>query len=249
VNQVIKVKRNCSSAKSGQIKRSRLSPVVSLILSNKMLSNFVLLILLAGLCQVVHSELGGTFIALTGKDSIVMATDSRFTQNNMMMGKYLRNIHRIGSRMLLGSYGLEADDYSLTSNLKQAMKNHKESELDPENIASLITHHLNNGQFSVCPILAGISKKTGLPSLYSFDSLGAKTESDKFAVSGTSSSSLMALLEKNYVPNLAAVELCGLAENCLRLAFQRDILSGGDIKIVTLCADGVYMKTIPMTDV
>jgi hypothetical protein len=81
-------------AKSGQIKRSRLSPVLSLKNNVESCSVVLLIVVLAGLCQMVHSELGGTFIALTGKDSIVMATDSRFTQNNMMMGKIFIELDR-----------------------------------------------------------------------------------------------------------------------------------------------------------
>ena len=191
---------------------------------------------------------GGTCIALAGKDSIILATDSRFVQGNLMIGKYLRPIHRIGSRMLLSSIGLEADSYNLAHILKNRLRNHCEKELEPENVAFAIASILHTKPKYLSTVLAGMTK-CGRPCIYNFDGLGAKTFTNTFAAVGTSGNSLLGLLESHYKPNLPAEELCALTEKCLNLAFQRDILSGGDVNIVTLNKEGIYSKTVKFTDV
>eukprot|EP01033_Poteriospumella_lacustris_P004117 gene4117-2931_t len=67
------------------------------------------------------------------------------------------------------------------------------------------------------------------------DGIGARTESNCYAATGTSAPGLLAICESYYREDLSPTELTDLAELCLRLAFQRDALSGGGrMKIVTL---------------
>ena len=80
------------------------------------------------------------------------------------------------------------------------------------------------------------------------DGLGAQTISDSFAVTGTANSGLYAICETLYEPNLSSNDLVAVVEKCLRLALQRDVLSGCSIRILTIAKDGMYSKDITVAD-
>jgi 20S proteasome subunit beta 3 len=81
------------------------------------------------------------------------------------------------------------------------------------------------------------------------DGLGALTEDRQFAVVGTSNAGLYALCESFYRPDLPAEELIALVERCLKQAFSRDVMSGCDLRLFTLSADGsIYEKNVPFQD-
>jgi 20S proteasome alpha/beta subunit len=200
-------------------------------------------------CCCANSINGGSFLALTGKDSVVLATDSRFSSDGMMLGKYYRDIFRIGSSSLVGFYGLESDSYPFLDKMRSILGDHSEEDLTPEHVSTLISTLLYQYKgWQIVPIFAGLGGD-GVPFVCSFDSLGSQTKTGSFAAVGTSASGLLSILESFYCKDLTSEELCSLTERCLKLAFQRDILSGGDIKIATLRKDGIFVKVIKMTDV
>ena len=51
-----------------------------------------------------------------------------------------------------------------------------------------------------------------------------------------------------YRPGLKSEELVIIVERCLRLAMQRDVLSGCSIRILTVTTDGIYSKDIEIAD-
>ena len=77
----------------------------------------------------------------------------------------------------------------------------------------------------------------GQPYICAMDSLGAQTTSS-FAVCGTADAGLYAICENLYQEGLGADELGALVERVISLALQRDVLSGGEVDIYTLHADG-----------
>lgn len=197
---------------------------------------------------------GGTFLALAGKDSVVLATDSRysspFTHNShFLLGHYPRNIYRIGSKTLIGCYGLEAHEHMLISSLENTLASYEDKRFNSENIAKLVANVLYSSQgFFLSPLVLGINEQ-GETFICSMDGLGAQTKSRSFAVVGSAQSALLAICESLYQQDLEAEELVSLAERCLQLAFQRDVLSGGNIKIVTLRNGEFYSKEVDFTDI
>lgn len=189
---------------------------------------------------------GGTFFALAGQGSVVLATDSRFAslqRKGFMLSQQPRPIYRIGSRTLLGSFGLEPDNQMLVESITEKLDLYDDDEIEPKNIARLTSDLLYNQKLTITPLIAGLSK-AGIAYLCSMDSIGAQTVCNTFCVVGTASSGLLAICESLYQPDLPAEELALLAERCLRLAFERDVLSGGNIKLVTLTKDGVFTKEV-----
>lgn len=200
---------------------------------------FLILTILVAVIADSSNLNGGTFLALAGRDCVVVATDSRYASlkhKGFLMAQHLRNIHCIGKSTLLGCFGLEADAHSLALMVKQMLERGEFSDDDvfPNNVAKVVSHILYRNNLVAVPLIAGLLRD-GRPFLCSMDGIGAQTRSRYFAAVGTSATGLLTVCESLYKPDLDAESLVMLTERCLRLAFRRDVLSGGGkIKLVTL---------------
>lgn len=208
---------------------------------------FIVLFLRPTLCNV-H---GGTFLAMAGKDSVVMLSDSRFSSQktgSMLLGMHPRQSIRIGSRCIVGCFGLDNDAWTLLHKLRVKLDDRAEIEMQPESIARVVSDTLYSDNLMISPVVVGL-RNDGLPYICTMDGLGAQTVSDKFSVVGTASEGLLALCESLYRPNLEASALVELAERCFQLAMQRDIMSGCDFRVHTITADATYIKDVNRLDV
>lgn len=212
------------------------------------LIGLLLLVLFASSAGNVH---GGTFLAMAGKDSVVLLSDSRFSSQktgSMLLGAYPRKTIRIGSRCLVGCFGLENDAWTLMHKLRGKFTDLDESTVQPRSVARVVSDILYNDNFLLSPMVVGLGKNE-VPHICTMDGLGAQTVSDKFAVVGTASEGLLALCESLYQPGLEAPQLAELAERCFHLAMQRDVMSGCDFRVHTLTSEGIYVKDIKRLDV
>lgn len=219
-------------------------------MSRSVILAFALLTICAwnALCDSMH---GGTFLAMTGKDSIVLVSDSRFSSQKtgtMLLGKYSRFTFRAGSKTLIGCFGLDADARTLMHKLRRKLQDHNDNEIDPDNISRVVSDVLYKSNLLLSPIVAGL-RRNGLPYICTMDGLGAQTVSDKYAVIGTANEGLLALCESLYIANLETPELLELAERCFNLAMQRDVMSGCDFRVATLTKDAIFIKDIEKLDV
>ena len=195
---------------------------------------------------------GGTLLAMAGRDAVVIAADSRFSSletGAFMLGQFPRSIYRIGSRTLVGFYGLDSDARTIMERIREKLAKHHAPHLQPNNLARVLSDTLYASGLICSPILVGM-QDDGRPFICSMDSLGAQTVTDSFAVAGTANSGLYALCESEYRPELSADELVNVVEKCLRLALQRDTLSGGNLRLYTLLPNGdTFLKEIQVNDV
>lgn len=215
----------------------------------------LLLLWLSLLCLIStgvqsNSIHGGTYLAMAGKNSVIIASDSRFSsQNSFLLGKHPRCVFRIGSKVIVGCFGLDSDTRILIRKLRESLAGHTESDLEPEHIARLVSNILYASDVILSPIVVGI-RSNGEPYICSMDGLGAQTETSNFAVTGTANAGLYALCESLYSPHLSATELITTAERCFKLALQRDVMSGCDVRIFTLVDGGtIHMKDISFDDI
>lgn len=193
---------------------------------------------------------GGTLLAMAGKDSVIIALDSRFSSYQtgpFLLGQFPRCVFRVGSKTLIGFYGLDSDARDIMDTIHEKLFLHRDDDVDPMNIARLLSNALYSAGQQCSPIVVGLSGK-GSPYICSMDGLGAQTTSQSFAVCGTANSGLYAICEALYRPNLPSTELSALVEKCLRLALQRDVLSGCSIRILTIAEEGIYSKDIEVAD-
>jgi 20S proteasome subunit beta 3 len=209
---------------------------------------FLLSLLLTANADSFH---GGTLLAMAGRDGVVIASDTRFSSSqtgSFLLGQFPRSIYRMGSRTLVGFYGLDSDARTIMERMREKLSNHREDHLQPSNFARLLSDTLYAGGLICSPILIGL-ENNGRPFICSMDGLGAQTVSDTFAVSGTANSGLYAICESAYRSDLPVDELADVVEKCMRMALQRDTMSGCSIRIYTLVKDGCYLKEIAVDDV
>lgn len=199
----------------------------------------ILLILSVSLLflRVGHAENnGGTFLAMAGKDSVLLATDSRRSSSilkGFLLDQRPRDLYKLGSRTLAGFYGSELCAGHVVWELQEMIKEHRDEELSPDSLARVVANILYKKGFPLCPIIVGLDDNDEAY-ICSMDGLGAQTKSKDFAVVGTANAEVLALCESLYRSGLEAEELLQLGGKCLQLAFQRNILSGGNIKVVVL---------------
>jgi 20S proteasome subunit beta 3 len=193
---------------------------------------------------------GGTFLAMAGKDSVILASDSRFSSYQtgpFLLGSFPRCIFRVGSKTLVGFYGLDSDARSIMDKIRLKVSDHLDYQLGPSHISRVISDELYRSGLICCPIIVGM-EDSGSPYICSMDGLGAQTISDTFAVSGTANAALYAICESTYRPGLDAEELVNIAEYCLRSALVRDVMSGCSIRILTLRKGEIYEKIVDIAD-
>jgi 20S proteasome subunit beta 3 len=150
-----------------------------------------------------------------------------------MLDQRPRDVYQLGSKTLVGFYGPDFFGSLLMHHVQKLLYDHRDEELDPEHLARVIANTLYQRAWPLNPIVVGMNEQ-GEPFICSMDGLGAQTKSDTFAVVGTANAEVLTLCEMLYRPNLNAEELTELGTKCLRLAFQRNILSGGNVNVVVL---------------
>lgn len=220
-------------------------PILRALLSVTILLNH----LLRGLCSS-ESFHGGTILAMAGKDSVAIASDSRFSSYQtgpFLLGQYPRCIFRVGSKTLVGFYGLDSDACTIMETMRENLFRHFDKDMNTQSIARLLSDTLYASGLQCSPIIVGLGNKC-IPQIFSMDGLGAQTVTGNFAISGTANSGLYAICEAMYQPNLSSDELVTVVEKCLRLALQRDVLSGCSIRILTITEGGIYSKEVDVAD-
>lgn len=214
---------------------------MNVILQYLIVSAFLLLCL-------ANSFHGGAYLAVAGKDSVVLATDSRFSSMNpVLLGSHPRLLFRVGTKTIVGCYGLDAHVRLLVDELRSELENIRDSELEPANIAKLISNIMYKMPLQLSPLVAGVDSG-GKPFICTMDGIGACTISEEYGVVGTSTSGLFTMCESLYQCNLTAEECVDLAERCMRMTLSRDVLSGSDIRIVSLLSNGnMYVKDVEIS--
>ena len=216
-----------------------------------MSSKFPLLIFIAFISAYYANVHGGTFLAMAGADSVVIASDSRFSSyqtGSVMLGQYPRQMFSIGTRIVVGCFGLDADAVFLLDHIRESLAKISPTNLEPSSVARAISDRLYVSRLMCSPIVAGLSVN-GYPYICCMDNLGAISESREFAVVGTSTAGLYASCEANFRPNLCVEELVSTVEKCLVGSLERDVLSGGEVRIITITPEGIYSKQFSTSDV
>lgn len=211
------------------------------------------LYILASLPLILSRIYGGTFLGLSGKDSVILACDSRFSSQQtgpFLIGEHKRAVLRIGSTSLVGCYGLDADAYSLKDYLIEKLQHFKPSidSVQSDVIARLVSGFLYESNVICSPIIVGYSNSHG-PYVGGLDGLGAITSSKTFVVAGTAAKGIYAILESIYQSDLDSEELVAVAETAFKLAMQRDVLSGCSVRIFSITKSGIFEKIIHTDDV
>lgn len=187
---------------------------------------------------------GTTTIGLLGKDSVVLASETRATMGNMIANKDIEKIFKIQDHIGLTTAGSVADAQTLVrvlqveTNLYQI---ERERPIKVEATATLLANILQQNRwfpYWVQLLIGGYDSK---PRLYSIDAIGSVVE-EKVASTGSGSPFAYGVLENKFQENAGVEENLKLAVDALRAAMERDAMSGNGINLVKITKDG-YNKT------
>ena len=158
---------------------------------------------------------------IIGRDAVVLAADSRFSSpssGTMLLGQYVRPVIRVGTKTLIGCFGLQSDVFKLRNDLRSTFLDSLDDEIEPESVSHVLSSYLYSSGLYISPILVGYGKKG--PYICSMDSLGASTVTKSFAAIGTANAGLLSICESLYQPDLSSEELESLTRKTLNMVIK-----------------------------
>uniref|UniRef100_A0A7S2SLT0 Proteasome subunit beta n=1 Tax=Mucochytrium quahogii TaxID=96639 RepID=A0A7S2SLT0_9STRA len=184
---------------------------------------------------------GSSVIAMTGKNCVAIASDTRFGAQALTVGTNMQRVFKMNDKTLLGLSGLATDVATVHEKLIMKLNMYKLQEhrdMRPivfNNMLSSYLYARRFGPYFVAPIVAGLEGPENKPYISGQDCLGSSCEPNDFVVAGTAENSLFGTCESFYKPDLGPEELFETISQCLLAAVDRDCLSGwgGVVHILT----------------
>jgi len=191
---------------------------------------------------------GAAMIAMTGKDCVAIASDTRLGQQAQTVAMDFQKLFQVNSGTFVGLAGLATDVQTVSQTLKfkhdlYALR--EQRDMKPQtvsNVLSTLLYEKRFGPYFIEPIVAGLDSKSNKPFLSGMDLIGAPVYTDDYVVSGTCTANLHGMCETLYKPNMEPEELFETLSQCLLAAVDRDALSGWGAVIHILTKDGLTTK-------
>lgn len=191
---------------------------------------------------------GAGLIAMIGKDSVAIGTDTRLGINLQTVGTNFQKVFIMQDNIIMGLAGLATDIQTFHKKMQYKLNMYRLREnrdMLPKTFASLVGTTLYEhrfGPFFVSPIVIGL--QDGKPIIYTYDSIGTQTDTEVFAVVGTAGDNFYALSESYYREGLDAEELEDIVANVLVSGLDRDILAGWGGKVYVMTSDKITEKCL-----
>lgn len=192
---------------------------------------------------------GGSVVALTGKNCVVVACDMRYGERNQTVSMNFPKVFREGERCLVGMSGL-ATDIQTTAQIIHSRANmyrlREEREVQPRVLASMISNLLYDhrwGPYFIEPVIAGLDKDNK-PFICSTDLIGCLAFAEDFVCAGTATEAMMGVCEALWKPDLEPDDLFEVASQCLLAAIDRDAFSGWGAMVYVLTPTELVTKEI-----
>lgn len=182
---------------------------------------------------------GSGIVAMTGKNCVAIASDTRFGIQLQTVAKDFQRIHPIHPLLYVGLPGLITDSQTVLNKLRfraniYALR--EERAIRPQtfgNMCSAMLYEKRFGPYFVEPLIAGLDRTTGpngedvyTPYITAMDLIGAGVETRDFVVGGTSSQELYGVCEAMYRPDMEPEDLFETISQCLMAAVDRDCIAG-----------------------
>jgi len=193
---------------------------------------------------------GGAIIAMTGKNCVAIASDTRFGIQNQTLACNMPKIYKMNDKTYIGLGGLTTDAQTLYNRLKFRVNLYKlreDRDIDPETFSNLVSTMLYEkrfGPYFVEPVICGLSGPDNKPFISAMDLIGAPLLAHDCVVSGTCAESLYGMCESLYRPDLEADDLFETISQALLSAVNRDAFSGWGAVCYIITADAVVVKEI-----
>eukprot|EP00621_Florenciella_sp_RCC1693_P001922 CAMPEP_0182530994 /NCGR_PEP_ID=MMETSP1323-20130603/7487_1 /TAXON_ID=236787 /ORGANISM="Florenciella parvula, Strain RCC1693" /LENGTH=204 /DNA_ID=CAMNT_0024740437 /DNA_START=87 /DNA_END=701 /DNA_ORIENTATION=- len=192
---------------------------------------------------------GGAIIAMTGKNCVAIACDTRLGLQQQTVSCDFQKIFKMNDKLMLGVTGLATDVLTLQQLLKFKLNMYKlreEREMKPETFSWLLTSVLYEkrfGPYFTEPVVAGLNEKNE-PFLSAMDLIGAPVMTKDFVVSGTCTANLNGMCETMYRPDMEPDDLFETISQCLLASVDRDALSGWGAMVHVITPEGTTSRRL-----
>ena len=185
---------------------------------------------------------GTTTCALTCKDGVVLAADTRASAGLFIADRHVMKIQRVDSHLGLTIAGGVADAQNLVDTMRYNANIYRfqNKELIPiKSAARLCSNILFNQRyfpFYVQLIMAGYTKEEGA-TIYNLDLFGS-ISSEKFISTGSGSPVAYGYLESEYREGMSVNDAYKVAMQAIAAAIRRNAGTGDNINVVIIDKDG-----------
>lgn len=192
---------------------------------------------------------GTTTLAMTTKDSVVMATDRRATMGHFIGHKDCRKLHKLDDYVAMTIAGLVGDAQVLVRYMRAELELYRLQRkfgMPIEAAATLLSNIMNQSKYypyMVQLLVGGVDTK---PHIFSVDAAGGSIE-DTYVSTGSGSPIVYGVLETQYEENLSVESAVDIAIKAVSASKQRDSASGGMIDVAVIDSNGY--RDIPEEDV
>eukprot|EP01064_Diplonema_japonicum_P025049 TRINITY_DN359_c1_g3_i2.p1 TRINITY_DN359_c1_g3~~TRINITY_DN359_c1_g3_i2.p1 ORF type:complete len:289 (+),score=80.07 TRINITY_DN359_c1_g3_i2:114-869(+) len=208
-----------------------------------------------------YQDNGGTTLAISGKDFVVVAADTRMSNGYSIMNRETSKCSQFKGDLVLVSGGMMADRNYLHKNIKHRLsiyeyKNKKVAGI--EAVAQMLSGMLYNRRMFplyTYNILCGIDAD-GNGAIYSYDVVGCIHRDKTHAVTGSARDLVEPILDcylnrgnmtgKGPFTDISKDEAIDLAKDALSSGAERDLETGDAAEIFVITKDGVERLVHPL---
>jgi proteasome beta subunit len=184
---------------------------------------------------------GTTTVGLVCKDGVVFASDKRATMGTLVAHKIVHKSFMVDKHIGATVAGSVADAQALIRWMQAEAKlfrMRKGEEMSVKAAATLLGNILFSNRYfpMIVQLILGGYDKEGA-SLYSIDPLGSAIK-DKMFATGSGSPMALGLLEDSFKEDLSVDEGIKLAVRAIKVATERDVMTGNGIDVVKITKKG-----------
>ncbi|HEX9678804.1 proteasome subunit beta [Nitrososphaera sp.] len=185
---------------------------------------------------------GTTTCALTCKDGVVLAADTRASAGLFIADRHVMKIQKVGNHLGMTIAGGVADAQNLVDLMRYNANIFRLQNKEPmpiKSAARLCSNVLFNQRYFpyyVQLIMAGYTSKEG-PQIYNIDLFGS-ISTEKFISTGSGSPVAYGYLESEYREGLSVNEAYKTAMHAIAAAIRRNAGTGDNINVVIIDKDG-----------
>lgn len=195
-------------------------------------------------------SLGTTIIAVSFKDGVILAADSRTSTGSYVANRCSNKLTKLAKRIYCCRSGSAADTQALAETTANYLERY---EIDIGKSAGVSTAaslfqklcYMNKWNISAGIIVAGYDPLNG-GSVYSIPSGGSCVKLD-YALGGSGSIFLYSFFDANYKPGMTKDECLRFCQRAVAHAYSRDGSSGGLVRTIVLTKDEPEDMTVPWT--
>ena len=190
-----------------------------------------------------HIKKGTTTCALTCKDGVILAADTRASAGFFIADRHVMKIQKVDRHVGMTIAGGVADAQNLVDIMRYNSNIYRLTNKDPipiKSAARLCSNVLFNQRyypFFVQIILAGVDKTKEEGQIYNIDLFGSMT-SEKFISTGSGSPVAYGYLETEFKENLTVNDAYKIAIQAISAAIRRNAGTGDGINVVIIDKDG-----------